>query len=85
MFAMFLNSTCTLYIIIGIEVIVSVPCLLYYIGEDDYALFGEREREGGKEREREVLDGEKDIYASCFCTSVQALWFNYMKQPPDVI
>ena len=85
MFAMFLNSTYTLYIIIGVEVIVSVPCLLYYIGEEDYALFGGRgERKEG--RGRESLDGERDIYASCFfCTSVQALWFNYMKQPPDVI
>ena len=41
MFAMFLNSTYTLYIIIGVEVIVSVPCLLYYIGEEDCALFGD--------------------------------------------
>ena len=47
MFAMFLNSTYTLYIIIGVEVIVSVPCLLYYIGEEDYTLFGEG---GGEER-----------------------------------
>ena len=65
MFAMFLNSTYTLYIIIGVEVIVSVPCLLYYIGEEDYTLFGEGGREERRGRKR-VLDGEKDIYASCF-------------------
>ena len=81
MFIMFLNSTYTMYIIIGVEVIVSVPCLLYYIGEEDYTLFGERGREGGKERERESVRWRKRYLCQLFffCTSVQALWFNYMK------
>ena len=76
MFAVFLNFTYTLYIIIGVEVIVSVPCLLYYIGEEGYTLFEEGGREGGR---------EKAIFMPFFHTSVQALWFNYIKQPPDVI
>ena len=79
-FAVFLNPTYTLYIIIGVEVIVSV---LYYIGEEGYALF----EEGGREREIEGREEgrKKAVSMPFFHTSVQALWFNYMKQPPDVI
>ena len=64
LFAMFLNSTYTLYIIIGVEVIVSVPCLLYYIGEEDYALF----EEGVREREIEGREGRRKQYLCHFFT-----------------
>ena len=44
-----------LYIIVGLELIMTLPCLIYYIGEREWEREREREREGERERERESI------------------------------
>ena len=50
-----LHSVDFLYIIVGLELILTLPCLIYYIGKREGEREGEREggREGEGERHRE--------------------------------
>ena len=64
-----LHSVDFLYIIVGLELILTLPCLVYYIGEGggEGEREGEREREGGggeRERERE-REKEKERESVC--------------------
>ena len=55
-----LHSVDFLYIIVGLELILTLPCLIYYIGERERGR--EREREGGRGKggEREGEWGERE-------------------------